>query len=365
MQTLRLVNILERGQNNLNLVRLFAALAVLFGHSFALYNPNGYSEPVRRLVRFEYSGSIAVYVFFYISGMLITASFAHSRSAISFVLMRAGRIMPGLIVCLLITTFALGPVVTELSVNDYLRHPGTSNYFFRNALLGETIERLPGVFGTNYFEDAVNGSLWTLAVEVRCYMFVLIAGLIGALSSTRTINFTCLMMVLAYWFFPEKIIYFSGPEMKPAMLPAAFFLFGMFCFANRHRIVIDPRIAIFIAFAWIVMKNLPEGRALLYLLVAYATLVIAAATPLKRFNLKDDCSYGVYIYGFVIQQSIAYCFPGLTAYQSLLVTVPICLALGFVSWRLIEKPSLKLAQSLVGYWEGLTQKGFLAATSRD
>jgi peptidoglycan/LPS O-acetylase OafA/YrhL len=47
-------------------------------------------------------------------------------------------------------------------------------------------------------------------------------------------------------------------------------------------------------------------------------------------EMLGDLSYGVYIYGFVIQQALS------------LATIPIALLAGFLSWILIEKHAMKL-----------------------
>jgi peptidoglycan/LPS O-acetylase OafA/YrhL len=342
-------DVLGKDQNNFNLVRLFAAICVLVGHAFAIHNPNGYFDPIVRFIPGEHSGSIGVYIFFFVSGMLITASFIRSNSVSYFVSMRLGRILPGFYVCILLTALVLGPIVSTLPLKEYLRHPGTLFYITENMQLSDTVYVMPGVFVDNYYKNIVNGSLWSLVVETRCYLAVMLIGLAGALASSRTMNFTCLFIVLIYLFAPDKIIYFSDS----ALITASFFLLGVFAYANRRLVVIDVRIALALLAGWLALKDTGMGRPLLYLFIAYATLVLAAAKPLRRFNVKDDCSYGVYLYGFVVQQTVAHYFPGLTALPSLILTVPFSIALGFASWRLVEKPSLRAARKLAGSLEDI------------
>ena len=61
-----LAHILDRDRNNFDLIRLFAALAVIFGHSFYLFPTGGHAEPVTRLIEKNFSGTLAVGTFFLI-----------------------------------------------------------------------------------------------------------------------------------------------------------------------------------------------------------------------------------------------------------------------------------------------------------
>jgi peptidoglycan/LPS O-acetylase OafA/YrhL len=74
--------------------------------------------------------------------------------------------------------------------------------------------------------------------------------------------------------------------------------------------------------------------------IVYATLIIAHAKWLKRFNHQIDPSYGIYLYAWPVQQLLAYYFI-LTAYESMLLSVPIVTMLGFVSYIYIERPAIK------------------------
>jgi peptidoglycan/LPS O-acetylase OafA/YrhL len=74
--------------------------------------------------------------------------------------------------------------------------------------------------------------------------------------------------------------------------------------------------------------------------------------PVLAFNDWGDCSYGVYIYAFPIQQTLAFLFPGMPLIAMILSSAAITLGVAALSWTLIEKRALAL-------------KGdFAAATSR-
>lgn len=166
---MRLVDLCAGKDNNLNLLRALAALSVLLSHSFALSSGSPATEPLRSLIGMT-PGSIAVDVFFVISGFLVTASICRSQSLIDFVAARFLRIFPGLFVMLVLSVFGLGLAMTTLSPKAYLSSSATYSYFAWCLTLFRGVKyELPGVFEANPYRLAVNGSLWTLPYEVRMY----------------------------------------------------------------------------------------------------------------------------------------------------------------------------------------------------
>lgn len=98
-------------ENNFNLLRALAAFLVLFSHSYALTGSSS-SEPLRMLLGMTF-GSVAVDVFFVISGFLVCGSLLRRQSAIEFMKGRLLRIFPALLVMVGLTVLLLGPLVTN------------------------------------------------------------------------------------------------------------------------------------------------------------------------------------------------------------------------------------------------------------
>src|SRR5476651_590052 len=94
--------VLKRENNNFDFIRLLASLMVVYGHSFTLFNNSGYHEPFKVLLKTDYSGSLAVYVFFALSGCFITGSFLSGKGYWHFIRMRLFRIWPALITCIVL-----------------------------------------------------------------------------------------------------------------------------------------------------------------------------------------------------------------------------------------------------------------------
>lgn len=66
----------------------------------------------------------------------------------------------------------------------------------------------------------------------------------------------------------------------------------------------------------------------------------ARATPLLAFNRLGDYSYGVYIYGFLVQQLLVNAFPGIGTGALMATSLIATLVCGIASWHLVEKPAL-------------------------
>lgn len=146
-------------ENNFDFLRFFAAALVLFAHSYPLVGRRG-DEPLTLLTGYEKGGSIAVGIFFVMSGYLIASSWLASSSPKSFLIKRALRIFPALIVAVLLSVFVIGPLVTHLTLGQYLAADGTWTYL-QNILLVTRYE-LPGVF------TATSTPTWSTARCGRC-----------------------------------------------------------------------------------------------------------------------------------------------------------------------------------------------------
>jgi len=154
-----LSSVTQGRNNNFNLVRIVAALAVLVTHSFALSSGNPDDEPLRQTLDMTL-GSIAVDVFFVTSGLLVTASLLRSESVAAFAWSRCLRIFPGLLVMLLLTVFVVCPLFTTLPLVSYLLDLQTRTYLIKGAtLVAGIVDRLPGLFENNPYPGTVNGSL--------------------------------------------------------------------------------------------------------------------------------------------------------------------------------------------------------------
>src|SRR3954463_2752853 len=147
--------------NNFDLLRLLAALSVIFSHAFLLAENSQDHDPLMLLTGGQaILGLAGVFVFFTISGYLITQSFETTASPLIFLAKRALRIFPGLILCLLVCVFVIGPLITKLPLPEYFSRRETFLFLLRNAVLDVEYNRLPGVeFWPHNIGGIVNGPL--------------------------------------------------------------------------------------------------------------------------------------------------------------------------------------------------------------
>jgi len=169
--------------NNFDALRVAAATTVVFSHSFLIAAGNDHREPLVLLTGNQaVLGLAGVFVFFAISGFLVTQSWEETRAPLRYLAKRALRIFPGLIVALVVTAFVLAPLVTMLPLADYLHRPEPYRYVLWNTLLDTRVHELPRVmFVDNPVGLEVNGSLWTLRYEFEMYLMVMALGLAGLL----------------------------------------------------------------------------------------------------------------------------------------------------------------------------------------
>src|SRR5215472_15139016 len=171
-------------QNNFDALRLVAAVSVIFSHSFLISEGTQNNEWLMLLTGNQsILGLTGVFVFFAISGFLVTQSFEQTANPMHFLAKRALRIFPGLFVATLLSAFVLGPLVTTLPLNAYLSRPEPYEYVVGNTLLDQNVHQLPEVsFVQNPVGQEINGSLWTLRLEFTMYLMVLGLGLLRRLT---------------------------------------------------------------------------------------------------------------------------------------------------------------------------------------
>jgi peptidoglycan/LPS O-acetylase OafA/YrhL len=342
----RLSTFSRNRDNNFNLIRFIAAALVLYSHSYPIALGIGHADPLYRTIGMSW-GTIAVDVFFVTSGFLIAGSFFSRASLTAFVWARVLRIYPALIVALLFCVFVVGLAFTTLPAYDYLSDPKTHRFLTKNVTLLSAIRyHLPGVFADLPYPKAVNGSLWTLPYEIEMYAWLAILGSALRYAHGRfgwhvvkpsflVIALTALAASLADHFHPFESTHFIR-------LFCMFFL-GVGVYVYRGHIYLSTRL--FLAFTVVLLLSTADQDAFFVVysltlpyLVFYAAYVPSGA--IRRFNQAGDYSYGIYIYAFPVQQSVAHLMPGVSVPTLLLAAFAATLVLAYLSWHLIEKQCL-------------------------
>ena len=323
-------------ENNFDFLRQFAAFLVIVGHSESLVGADRSGFWGVSLSTF------GIQIFLAVSGYLVTESWLKTPELMPFLQKRVRRIFPGLIVCILLTTFALGPFLTSLSRQEYFHHPGT--YFYLNNLFLYPVYFLPGLFVENIYPNTVNGSLWSLPVEFACYLIVAGTGFfLTKLSPVFAVISSLLLLVVANVILSDNtpIVIWGSP------LRAAFEIMPFFLAGSLLRILpVTPTFRIDLTvFAVAIMITISIIRPQIYwcvnwFLVTYIVLSFGQyrTSIISRAGKWGDPSYGMYLYAFPIQQSLQY----LTGNEMdlsgmILITTMLSMLMGYISWHIVER----------------------------
>ncbi|MBI5924994.1 MAG: acyltransferase [Aquabacterium sp.] len=331
--------------NNLHLIRILAAYAVLVSHSFVLATGDGANEPFARSLGVTV-GAIAVDVFFIASGLLVTGSLLVKQDLREFAWARARRIFPALFVMLVLVVFVMGPTLTRMPLSAYFADGATYQYLLKSATLVTGMGKsLPGLFEHNPFPQAVNGSLWTLKFEIRMYVILgLMWLLIRVLLKMPDGVFKAIVLLVAglAGFMHLKACLGFGAYSQSVHLFFMFFM-GASIYLLKDQITLSWPIFAIVAVGILAAATSRTLFPVAYTMAIPYLLVFLAYVPagrIRAYNTVGDYSYGTYIYAFPVQQALASCFPGIGVWAMTIMASGIVLPLAMLSWHFVEKPML-------------------------
>lgn len=337
--------------NAFDLLRLLACATVLVSHSYAL---TGHNDPLQGLFGFQV-GTIGVFMLFSLSGYLLAASLTADGRMRAFWIRRGLRLWPGLIVSVLLTALVLGPIVSSLSAGSYLAHSAPYTYVLKQSVFDTFRPHLPGVFLHTPLPLVVNGSLWTLPLEVCCYMALAIAAVTGALRHPRwiigvVVIVVIVMVVVSPPDSPKGISPHGIKLLANALRPCGALACGALLWLERDRV---PRTGLLLALAGVaILLPFPIGvrSAIDILAIPYIIVLVGSLRPgrILKITALGDVSYGAYIYTFPIQQVIVQYIGGITALEMLALSTPLAWLAGLASWHLVERPANGLRRTFIG-----------------
>ena len=334
--------------NNLNLLRMLAALTVLVSHGYLLTTGSPAAEPLKQATG-ESLGTYAVALFFGISGLLISRSFDRRASIWHFAAARVLRLWPGLLASLALCCLVLGPMVTERDWGPYFRAPETLAYIPWNLTLVLRLDALPGVFLGNPVPLAINSSTWTLLFEVLCYGGVVLVGALGGLRKQWLFGVFFAGVIAAYGLsfvvMPEDGILKILHTLVIVGFP---FVAGMALYVWRNYVPISLAGVAVIAIICYCLSDTILYATALKIAVFYTALWLAYVPKgfVLNYNRLGDLSYGTYIFAFPAQQTLLYLKPDMSAFENVAIALPVTLCLALASWLLVEKPSLARARQV-------------------
>lgn len=345
-------------------MRIALALSIVLLHAFTVTNQY-YPADETPLWLVHYA---LVPMFFAISGFLVTAS-AMRLSTRNFLISRALRILPALSVNTLVCALVIGPLFTFLTLREYFASPVFHSYFLN--MIGWVHFYLPGVFETHPF-TRMNGSLWTVPFEMGLYLLVSLFMFTGVIFNRHFV----LLSALLYVFVSIAIQGFGLVDRIPdariaKVVSAAFieyeaqavsaFLVGMVAYQFRNHIPYDRRLFLgFVAAEVVIAFSMPEKtgqlpamRLILIPAIVYVTLFGGLTKlPLPKFFRTGDYSYSVYLFHQPFLQIFVALAPALAlapyfgATLTYIVSLPAILAAAYLSFHLVEKPTLALRKKL-------------------
>jgi peptidoglycan/LPS O-acetylase OafA/YrhL len=336
--------------NNFDLLRLIAATQVAFFHCA---NHLGIEfNPAHPLTVFA-TALAGVPIFFVISGFLISLSFERNTDTKAYFCNRALRIYPALWACILVsvtTAMVLGHI-------DF-RRPETIPWILGQLTI---VHFYHPQFLRGYGVGVLNGSLWTIPVELEFYVMVPLIYLVLRLRS-RSGNMELALLAAASIGAQYVYLHFGGPDSAVFLVKLLgvsvapylwMFLIGVAIQRNFDwlgRLLVGHGVVWLSGYAAIVAistslgirtgTNTPNP----VVMVVLALSVIACAYTMPRLAGRllrgNDVSYGVYIYHAVLlNASIAI---GMRERLGTLAAVlATTYAVAWVSWKLIEHPALR------------------------
>lgn len=333
---------------------------MVFSHSFVIAEGTDRNEPFFALFG-EILGTYGVFVFFILSGYLVSESAARSSGVGTFLVKRAGRIFPGFIICNLLVTLLICPLFAMDGPRAFLLADDTwssvaRTLMFRTPVLSfDSIAFFPPMELRPYLSSVANGVLWTIPMELSCYLFLavlLVAGIQGMKSIGTGVLLCCAFILLA--FTVNSFLLGTLAKVFPS------FVAGMVLreVAQHHR----PRglaaagsalVLAVIALSWPRSDDwvswVVAGTVLFPALAAYPLLWLGCLdTPfLRRVRRLGDPSYGIYLWGWPIQQVLrSLVGPDWSGYGLSVLAMPIVFCAGYFSWFYFERPFLRLAHSV-------------------
>ncbi len=324
----------DRG-NHFNLMRLAFACLVIVAHGPEIVHGDRSREPLTMMFGTLSFGDLAVDGFFLLSGYLIVKSWTRRPDWAAFLAARARRILPGFFVASLLCAFVVGPLGGGA---DYFEQFALSAFGW--SLLTLAQPAIPPVFDGTYY-PLVNGSVWTIIHEVRCYLAVLLFGVLGGFRlrfAWLAATVVCVLFFLLARFDAWPLPGTSGQHMARFFMlfgvGGCFWLYGRALLA-RSSLVLPASLLFVIALS---MPQWAEIGVALFGGFLFLHIAVREATSLAWFNRLPDLSYGVYLYAWPITKLLLWCWPGLTAPVVTAITLAASLAAGALSWFLVERP---------------------------
>lgn len=325
--------------NCFDFIRYFFTISIFIVH---FYDLNDIKET------WFITGATGVRAFFIISGFLIFYSHIEKQNLKYYIEKRIRRILPPYVTVIILFTI-VGVFITELDLKEYIFNKDTYKYLIANLSFLNFIQpTLPGVFESNPI-PAINGSLWTMKVEVMFYISVPFVFYLIKKYNKLLIMIVIFLLAIAYDYYFTMLYEQTNNNMyllirKQIGSQIIYFYSGTFIllyfnYFTKHLKYLFPIAIIVYLFNDInpLLSNIEP--------LAFATILIGLAYNLKYLNFLrkyDNISYGMYLYHYpIIQTVIYYKIPQFNIYLAFLLAFVLTIIVSILSWKFIEKPIIQ------------------------
>lgn len=327
--------------NNFNLLRLLAALQVVYTHTVEhLHIANETVLFINKFIAY-FPG---VPIFFLISGYLITMSYEKNPSLKEYTKNRALRIFPGLHV-----SFLIGLMI--LWYYEQFRDVGVMEVVPWMVAQLSFFQFYNPEFIRDFGVGVVNGSLWTISVELSFYV---VLPFLYMWLQKDFIQRASVLLFISFGFYyyiheisTHTLIY--EKLIKTSILPYLFyFLFGITMYKYRDKLnkYVENNVLLFLGLY--VFVCLFEVNLFIYDVikqVLFSVFLFSFVFSYRSLSSKivgnNDFTYGVYIYHMLIVNVMVE--KGISGgVQNLMIVLVFSLICGALSYFLVEKPFLKM-----------------------
>jgi peptidoglycan/LPS O-acetylase OafA/YrhL len=332
-------------------LRIILACAVVITHSVPTSYGNYVADKFYWLPGVHAVSLLILPMFFALSGFLVAGSLSRSRSIVGFLGLRFIRIYPALGVEVLLSALILGPLFTTVALPSYFSDPIFWRYMLNVS--GDVSFKLPGVFVDNPVPALVNQQLWTVPYELYCYIALSLISLAGLYRRHRAFLRVLIVGQLAlmcYSFLSRPDIILTGEFARHVQgIQLVFsFLAGVLVFMFRDTLPWSRKTLLVAGGFCLILFSIGPGEYLGIFAAAYLVVGLGLLNPPKIGVMRTaDYSYGVFLYGWPIQQAlVAHADWARSTIINSVVTLLLAFGMAAASWHLVERPSLQLRMPL-------------------
>lgn len=341
---MNLSDLLKKENNNLDIFRLLAAFLVIYGHAPFFYKNLPSYDFVWDFLKFDYSGSLAVKIFFFLSGLVVTNSLVTKGDIFNFLVSRFFRIWPALIAVLVVTAFVLAPFFSKENYLNYASSASPWTYVLKNIFM-QPVYEINGA-SLNGVVKSLNGSLWSIAYEVEAYILLCVLFAFG-INKNKTITSIVFLLIILDPLFDNKILFTWRAASNDIDYLAPCFAFGSILALWKSYIRINLTLIISSVLLYVFFRKSSYSFYFFYFSFFLSLIYISSLDILKKIRLPFDPSYGVYLWGWPIQLVISLLFYDYGINFNRIAAMLISFVIGVISWYVIEKKFINIGFSVV------------------